>query len=486
MATILGIVSAGAVSVLNSRPAGRWITFCFLLAMLITIAMPLVLQAAAWEATAGKFGWWTMTQTGVRTNRAGIYGAFSGLIASGWIHGLHGAALVAVATCYGLRTAPRTVIEQARLEMGPVASWWRVQLPLALPWVGAALLATAALAASEMSVVNLYGYRTIADTFYLYNTVEASLVQILWTSALPLVIAALLLLLISFTRRRRAGVQNDWEPINSEPISWWLWVSGLLIVLFSGVLITVVPISGLLIKSGHQVVIEDGVVRGFWSAAASWSHLAEAPRLFAAEYRWTLLIGATTGISALFIAWPLAMIGRQYRSWERAVDITTVLTFAIPGPVIGMAVVNLLQQPVPGFRFLYAQTIGPTVLALMVRAIPIAYWILKAGYRGIGDAVIESAQVDFPLVRRWWHVDRPLLGRHVPLAFLASSLFASGDVAAMLPVIPAGVTTVGTRLFELLHSGARYQEATLAIWYVAAVVVAAIIFWRLLWRKAAR
>ena len=46
-----------------------------------------------------------------------------------------------------------------------------------------------------------------------------------------------------------------------------------------------------------------------------------------------------------------------------------------------------------------------------------------------------------------------------------------GDVAAMLPVIPAGVTTVGTRLFELLHSGARYQEASLAIWYVAAIVV---------------
>ena len=47
---------------------------------------------------------------------------------------------------------------------------------------------------------------------------------------------------------------------------------------------------------------------------------------------------------------------------------------------------------------------------------------------------------------------------------------ASGDVPATLPVVPPGVTTVGTRLFGLLHSGARQQEAALAIWYVGFVV----------------
>ena len=61
-------------------------------------------------------------------------------------------------------------------------------------------------------------------------------------------------------------------------------------------------------------------------------------------------------------------------------------------------------------------------------------------------------------------------------ASLAAGLMASGDVPATLPVIPPGVTTVGTRLFGLLHSGARYQEAALAIWYIAAVV-AICLFW---------
>jgi iron(III) transport system permease protein len=68
-----------------------------------------------------------------------------------------------------------------------------------------------------------------------------------------------------------------------------------------------------------------------------------------------------------------------------------------------------------------------------------------------------------------WAIDLPILKRSLMTAFLATGVVASGDVPATLPVIPPGVSTVGTRLFGLLHSGARYQEAALAIWYVLAI-----------------
>jgi iron(III) transport system permease protein len=55
---------------------------------------------------------------------------------------------------------------------------------------------------------------------------------------------------------------------------------------------------------------------------------------------------------------------------------------------------------------------------------------------------------------------------------------ASGDVPATLPVIPPGMTTVGTRLFGLLHSGARYQESALAIWYLLAVAAISLVLFR--------
>ncbi len=91
----------------------------------------MILHAAAWEATAGKFGWMIMTQTGARAVGTGPYGFFGGLLACGWVHGLVGAALVALATWHGVSSTPSALMQQSRLEMGPIESWWRVRLPLA-------------------------------------------------------------------------------------------------------------------------------------------------------------------------------------------------------------------------------------------------------------------------------------------------------------------------------------------------------------------
>ncbi len=54
---------------------GRWgrvICRCFLASLVVAIAMPMILHAAAWEATAGKFGWMIMTQTGARAVGTGV------------------------------------------------------------------------------------------------------------------------------------------------------------------------------------------------------------------------------------------------------------------------------------------------------------------------------------------------------------------------------------------------------------------------------
>ena len=240
--------------------------------------------------------------------------------------------------------------------------------------------------------------------------------------------------------------------------------------------IVVVPVSGLIVKLGHEVVVVNGVVQASWSPAACWHRLVAAPRNFSAEYQWTAIIAFLTGLVAVIIAWPLAAIGRTHRLAERCMDLATIVMIAIPGPIVGLTVVSIFQSNVPGFRTLYQQTLMPTILALLVRAGPVAYWVLRSGYRGIDNSLLDAAQLESSWLRRMWSIDRPLLKINLMAASLAAALMASGDVPATLPVIPPGVTTVGTRLFGLLHSGARYQEAALAIWYVVAVVVICL-FW---------
>ena len=134
--------------------------------------------------------------------------------------------------------------------------------------------------------------------------------------------------------------------------------------------------------------------------------------------------------------------------------------------------------PIPAFSTLYQQTIIPTVIALLFRAVPAAYWVLRAGYRGLDNHLLETAQFDHSWFRRIWVIDRPLLKGSLCVAAVVAAIVASGDVPATLPVVPPGVTTVGTRLFGLLHSGARYQEAALAMWYLTVVLMISLVLAR--------
>ncbi len=476
IAGMIGVLGAWAASsIQSSGPVGRGIARIFLVAMVAAIAMPMILHAASWEATAGKFGWLPLTQTGSRSTSLGAFGAFGGLIASGWIHGLFGSAIVALATWHGVKGVAPSVIAQSRLDAEPISVWWQIRLPLAAPWVVIALLGTAALGATEMTVVDLYGLRTVADEFYLFYATEPSLVAILVTTFLPLAVAsALLVTMLAWRSRFPAFGRNELaEPMIAEPLPrHWLCLASVVALIVASIVV-LIPVAGLLIKTGHQVTVDGGTRSVSWSLKQCLETLASAPVTFASEYRWTALLSLLTGGVAVIVAWIPAAIGRTHRKASGWFDLATILLVLLPGPMVGLAVVQLFQFGVPGFRTVYQQTLIPTIFALLFRAGPVAYWVLRAGYRGIDDAVFDSARIELSRLGRFWRVDRPLLKRSLVAAFFCSAVVASGDVPATLKVAPPGVTTVGTRLFELLHSGARHQEAGLALWYVAAIVVIA-------------
>ncbi|TWU25148.1 hypothetical protein Pla52o_14460 [Novipirellula galeiformis] len=467
----LGIPAAWAATTLarHRKPAPQ-ITQLFLLLMVVAIATPMILHAAAWEATAGKFGWLSLSQTATRW-----VPGFAGLFACGWIHGIFGSAIVTLATWYGTQLVPQSLLQGASLDAPPLRIWWTVQLPLAWPWILSATILNAALAATEMTVVDLYGYRTIADAFYLRYAIDPNLTSIMVTLALPMCFAfALITVLLSKMRSLRSesgAVQFDgWASGSvSERPSRWITYVAVAILFLALLLIIAIPIAGLIGKLGHDVIVEGGNRSAHWSWSRAIHELVVAPRTFASEYQWTLMLGGLTGLLATAFAWPLAAIGRQHRRAETMIDVISVMLFCIPGPIIGMAVVSLFQVPFPGSRFLYETTIIPTVLAISVRATTIAYWILRSGYRGIPEHVLESVKLESTLSRRIWQIDRPLLATSLLISVIAAGIVASGDVPVTLPVAPPGVSTVGTRLFGLLHSGARYQEAALAAWYLGLV-----------------
>ena len=473
IATIVGVLGAWAASM--AQQSDQWLVRLtarlFFVSMVICIATPLILHAAAWESTAGKFGWLSMTQVGAG-GYAGLWGLFNGLIACGWIHGIFGSSLVALATWYGTQTVSDAVVQQSQMERGPIATWWRVRLPVAMPWVSTAMLATAAMAATEMTVVDLYGYRTLADRFYLQYIVDPTAASIARTLAMPILLAGVFLS-VCFSRidsPHVAAGNDDSFCLDVRPPKIVAWIAGVT-ALFIAAVVVAVPLSGIVIKAGHEVVVVESQRTISWSPMRFVQNVSSSPLTFAAEYQWTLLLAAIVGFVSVVAGWILVAAGRSVQKLGAVMDFFSIVMVLIPGPIVGLSIVSFFQLDVPGFRYLYHQTLLPLVIGLLVRALPVSYWILRARYRGIGENIIHAARLEMNWRQRLWCVDRKLIARTMAAAGVGSAIVASGDVPVMLPIIPPGVTTVGTRLFEQLHSGARYQEASLAFWYVGAVVV---------------
>ncbi len=481
IATIVGILGAWAASTAqqSNHQVVRLSAHLFFVAMVICVATPLILHAAAWESTAGKFGWLSMTQVGAG-GYTGLWGLFNGLVACSWIHGIFGSSLVALATWYGTATVPETVIQQSRLERGPIATWWRVRLAAAMPWVSTAMLATAAIAATEMTVADLYGYRTLADRFYLQYIVDPTVASVARTLAIPVLLAGAILY-TCFSRIDATQVsQTDTNSMGlvAPPRQFIAWIAGLL-TLFIAAVVVVIPLSGIIIKAGHEVVVIDSQRTISWSLTQFSRNISASPTTFAAEYQWTLCIAAVTGCVAAGSGWFFVAAGRAFRKLGSLMDFVSIVMVLIPGPIVGVTIVLFFQRDVPGFRYLYHQSLLPLVMGLLVRALPVSYWMMRARYRGLGENVLDAARLEMSWWQRLWCIDRKLVTHTLLAAFVGAAIVASGDVPVMLPIIPPGVTMVGTRLFEQLHSGARYQEASLAFWYVCAVVVFACLLVRL-------
>jgi iron(III) transport system permease protein len=490
IAVAIGVPAAASVSILENvknsaqRPAiaqrlRRALVSVWVMAMLFSVAMPLILHAAVWESTAGKFGWLMKTMTG------------GNLFWVGWIHGVHGAAIVAIATYWGTRNIAAPVIQHAAIDFGVVATWFRVRLPIAAPWVAAAVVIVSLLSATEMSVADLHSVRTVADQFYLFYALDPNWTAIAVATWVPLIVGGIPAIVwlrsrikslhVDGSHRTRAAQHDISHHISNESTTWFPDRCVVIVALFGtlgSLLICQGAIAaGLLVQAGHTVRVEDGVSQASWTWQACCESLLAAPSMFLSEYAWTLQLAGLTAIVVLPLAWALARAGRASDRFGWAIDCSMTLAFLIPGPVVAMAIVWLFTSGIPGGELLATQTLIPTMMSVGVRSLIAAYFLMRLGYGQISESVWQASRLDGGFFRRVCWIELPLLWTNGVVALIVAGVVASGDVPAALPVLPPGVTTVSTRLFGLLHSGSRYQEASLAFWYLVGILSVGSVAW---------
>ncbi len=430
--------------------------------------VPLYLQAAAWQAGFGAQGWCTRSFAET-VWLAGWRGAI-------WIHAMAAVPWVVLIVGMGLRLVEAELEEQALLDGSPRQVFFRVTLRGALPAVGVAALWTAIVTAGEMTVTDLFAVRTYAEVVYTRAAVgmepgEAPLAALPGMIVIALLVAAGLVLSAKLAPRDRpASLQRPWVFKLG-----WFSAPAVLFVAAMLLLLVAVPLGDLLYQAGVIVIqTETGRLRS-WSPGKCLAILADAPWRNRREFGWSLLIGPCAATAAVAAGGALAWLARRGGLRALGVLALTAACLAVPGPVLGLLVIALLNRPnMPWLFNLYDHSILAPWLVLTLRAMPAATLILWHAFRTIPGDVLESAALDGAgPIGRLWHIVVPLRLGAIAVAWLVALAVALGDLAASILVLPPGVATIATHLVGMLHFGVEDRAAGLSLALLGLFVVVA-------------
>ena len=415
----------------------------------LMLFIPLYLQAAAWQAGFGLQGWYTSVW-----KSPPLLDGWRGVL---WIHGVTALPWIVLIVGAGLRRIEPELEEQALLD----ASAWRVFLKVTLrSALGAILVASlwvAILVAGEMTVTDLFAIRTYAEEIYTTLAAQSDeppvggapgILLIAWLLFAGLMIAARLT-----PSDRPLSLRARW--VFRLGIYRWPLAAGvgLLLVLLIGV-----PLGNLAYQAGILVVQSQAGLTRSWSLGKCVTVIVRSLGECQWEVGWSLLISLFSATTAVAVAAVLAWLARR-AGWQSGVVLATAaLTLAIPGPLIGLALLWL--RGVWILRWLVDHWIFAPWAALTIRSLPPALLILWCAFRTIPPAILDAAEVDGAgLAARIWRIALPSRISAILLAWLVAFAVAMGDLAASILVVPPGVTTLSIHIFGLLHYGVQDKVA---------------------------
>jgi ABC-type Fe3+ transport system permease subunit len=338
----------------------------------------------------------------------------------------------------------------------------------------------------EMTVTDLYRVRTYAEELYTGFALGDGLADsaaAVWPGlALTATMAAVAWLVAqSLAPGDRTALRRPFV----YPLGPGRWLGA---ACLAGVLLLVVgvPLGNLLYKAGLELRDLGATRVRAWSAVVLAMNLLAVPGRYGDSFGWSALVAglaATLAVpGAVALAWPARRGG-----WKGLPALlVTALGLAVPAPLVGLALIRLLDQPGwPGLVWLYDETVLAPVLAMLIRTLPSAILFCWYALRTIGEDVLDSGACDGagPWRRLWWIV-LPQRRAALAAAWLFAFCLASGELAASILVAPPGVSTLPIRVFGLIHAGVDDQVAALCLFaWLGVCTAVGVLLWLVKMRK---
>jgi iron(III) transport system permease protein len=408
-------------------------------------------------------GWFTIL--GRQGLVSALLGPSAGIATSDAFFGVSGSVLV-LTVAYtpivlhlvrlGLRAIDPATEEAARLRFGWARVVWRIDLPLIAPAVALGMLLTFILVIGEFGVPAYLRYPVFSGAvftqFAAFLDVRAAVVT---SIPLGLLVLAGIVLERYWLRGRvqfleRVRILSIVAPLGA-------WRIAAITGVWTYALVTVgLPLVGLVLQAGGG----ENYVTALRGAGSS-----------VATSLWTAAVAATVMAAAgLLLAY---LVDRTARARRHLLDTGLVLLFAVPGTVLGVALILLWNRP--GLTSVYAG-VGIILIGYVAHYTPLAVRALAVSLRGVSARVEEAARVaGVPWTSMMRRVLLPAVAPAVAGAWALTFVFCLRDLDLVMTVHPPGVETLPIRLYTLMANSASSVTAALSCIMVVLTVVCVLV-----------
>ncbi|MES3516439.1 MAG: iron ABC transporter permease [Natronomonas sp.] len=365
------------------------------------------------------------------------------------IHGLWGAVFIITLYTYpyvflttraSLLSMDSSLIDAARtLNHGPVGSFRRVTFPIIRPGIAAGALLAALYAISDFGTPAFL--RANVFTSRIYGEFSGFAVEYAALLALQLVAIVAVVLVIEAGIGRDEDTSGGGESGSVIRLGHWKWPAMGAITTI-GIVTLVVPVAIFVI----------------------WIFRSQGQRIPALEFQPvfafnSVYLAGLAALAACIFAVPVAYYsGRTNTLVSRVLERATYVGFAVPGVVIGLALVFLGTRTLPS---LYRQGVWLLVFGYVVRFLPQAVGTVRSSVLQVDGEMIEAARtLNVGRIETFRRITLPLIAPGIVAGAVLVFLTTMKELPMTLMIAPIGMDTLVIRIWDA-HNALAYRYAAI-------------------------
>lgn len=368
---------------------------------------------------------------------------------------------VFLTTSAALRSFNPSLTDAAAVNgASPLRRFVTVTLPLARPALVAGAMLVVLYALSDFGAVALLRENTF--TLAIYQQLTGRFDRSAASALSSVLVLMTLVLLFSQTalqgRARYYQNATTWRPSPQVRLGRWRWpaLAAILVVLGLALFLPV----GALVYWSIEGIRDESTAAQIWRTSSGGL----------VEYTWHSLwsAGLAATATALLATAMAALRVRHAGPISAALEKTSQAGYALPGVVVALSVVFLLNNYVPA---LYG-TVTAVVIAYILRFFPQAYQSVHASYLQVTPAVEEAARtMGRPQWRATLETVVPLIAPGLLTGWALVFLTALKELPATLLLRPAGFDTLPVRIWIQSSEGVFTLAAPAALALIACSLV---------------